>query len=129
MRLSPRILLIPIVAVLATLMPAASPALAQSPTDPMEHAVCDQQVCASVTVESSTEIYIRARANVPAGTCGHFDATVAVSNDLIHTSSATICMTGPTWYSGVDVPASGPGTVKVWFVSSPETLGEPIVHF
>jgi len=125
MRLSPRILLIPIVAALAALAPAASPALASGP--PVEP-TCVQQVCLVVTVESSNEIYIAARAKVPSGACGHFQATVAVANDVLRASSDVQCGVGPTWYSGIFVPASS-GTVKVRFISTPETFGEPLVHF
>lgn len=128
MRLSPRILLIPVVAVLASLMPAASPALAQSSADVLERSACDLAVCVSVGVESRTELYVKAGANVPAGTCGHFEATVSNSSFLVRTTSATLCLTAPTWYSGVMVPTTNAVTVTVRFISDPPTLGAPLVR-
>jgi hypothetical protein len=121
-------LLIAVLAVLASLMPAPSPALAQS-QPPTVAQDCDRAVCLTVSVESGTELYIDASARLPSVSCGHFEAAVTGPNYLVHARSATICMTGPVWYSGLNVPTTNSMTVSVRFVSDPPTLGEPLVRF
>ena len=124
MRLS-RMLLIAVLAVLASLMPAASPALA---ADIPPVGACDQAVCLTVGVVSPTDLNISVGVQVPAGTCGHFQATVTGSNWVVRTRSATTCLTAPTWWSGVTVPTTNHVTVTARFISVPATPGAPSVQ-
>jgi hypothetical protein len=123
-----RMLLIAALAVLSSLMPGASPALAQSSGDIPPVGACDQAVCMTVSVVSPTQLDISAGAELPAGTCGHFQATVTGSNWVVRARSAATCLTAPTWWSGVTVPTTNHVTVTVKFISDTATLGAPTVY-
>jgi hypothetical protein len=127
MRLS-RMLLIAVLAVLASLVPAASPAFAESQTATVLPTVCQERVCLTVTVESSTDLYLMARVDHPITSCGHFEATLSVAGRFIQAASTISCIVPPFWCTGVNKPA-GSGWVKVKFVSEPATPGEPVVFF
>ena len=127
MRLS-RMLLIAVLAVLASLTTAASPALAQSSAATVLPTVCQERVCLTVTVESATEVYLMARVNVSAARCGHFAASLMAAGRTIQAASNSTCAAPPLWCTRLIKPA-GPGSVRVWFVSEPETPGEPVVFF
>ena len=127
MRLS-RMLLIAVLAVLASLTTAASPALALSPTATVLPTACQERVCLTVIVESQTEVYLMARAHNPGSNCGRFEASLEAAGRTIQAASNTSCGAPPLWCSSLIKPA-GPGWVRVRFVSNPATPGEPTVFF
>src|SRR5215467_11426782 len=130
MRLSPRSLLVPAVTVLACLVPASSPAHAQSLPPTVTLSSCDRQVCEAVTLASSTDLHISAQAAPAAGVCGHFVATATTPTAVVHAASAGTCAAKPTWWTETMLPGSGSSVVvSVRFVSAPETAGEPLVSF
>jgi len=132
-------LLIAILAVVASLTTAASPAFAQSPTASPAPAqsltatvlptVCQESVCLTVTVESPTEVYLMARARHAGSNCGRFAATLEAAGQVIHAGSNISCGSPPLWCSGRIEKPAGSGWVWVRFISNPPTAGEPVVFF
>ena len=90
MRLS-RMLLIAVLAALASLTTAASPALAQSSAATVLPTVCQERVCLTVTVESATEVYLMAKVHNPGSNCGRFEASLEAAGQTILAVSNFSC--------------------------------------
>jgi hypothetical protein len=128
MRLSPRRLLILAVTVPACLVAAASPAFAQDQPPAVTLSSCDRQVCETVTAVSSSDLRVGAAART--ATCGRFEVRVTTPTDVVDVASGISCVTNPTWWTDTMLPRSAiSATVRVRYVSTPETLGEPLVSF